>query len=451
MLFQHELNRRIRVWGHPKGISLTEKSAGLLAGFARAGQDGARATAKYYATSGKEEKSLVKASFFTGITGGVLWYVLIYYWAARGFSSEEIGLMGGIGSSVGVITYLFGGYLADVLGRKKLFLVGILSTAAGLLLFLTEKNITVFTVAYGLTSLGGSLQWPSLTTLLVAKTAPANMKFLYGIQGFVNQIGLTIATFLGIFGPPFLERTYGTALSTGFIYVFLATAICAFVPILFVYRVTETEKKSEKLSLHFDSRMRRILFMYCLQNALIGAGAGLVIPWFPVIFKQGLGASDNWVASIITFSNAVIAVGWFVVPKFADLKGSVTLITVCQIASCVPMVLIPYSPALLIVALLYTSRSFLMLVPTPILNAYVMNICSEEIRASFLSLSQLAWQLAFAGSYAFAGYLWANNYSEVEPFFYAVSFYIVASLVFFAYFKGVKEYERAPAEIVAAE
>lgn len=450
MLRQHQLNRKERLPERLEGITLNGKPAGRLVDFAREGQEGARATAAYYAGSGKEERNLIKASFFTGITGGILWYVLIYYWAARGFSSEEIGLMGGIGSSVGVITYLFGGYLADVLGRKKLFLVGILSTATGLLLFLTEKNITVFTVAYGMTSLGGSLQWPSLTTLLAAKASSANMKYLYGIQGFVNQIGLTIATFLGIFGPPFLERTYGTALSTGFVYVFLATAIFAFVPILFVYKVTETKKKPEKLSLHFDRRMRRILLMYCFQNALIGAGAGLVIPWFPVIFKQGLGASDNWVASIITLSNAVIAVGWFVVPKFADLKGSVTLIAVCQIASCVPMILIPYSPALLIVALLYTSRSFLMLVPSPVLNAYMMNICSEEIRASFLSLSQLAWQVAFAGSYAIAGYLWANNYSKVEPFFYAVAFYIVASLIFFAYFKGVKENEGAPTEKTAA-
>jgi MFS family permease len=369
----------------------------------------------------------------------VLWYVLIYYWAARGFSSEEIGLMGGIGSSVGVITYLFGGYLADVFGRKKLFLAGILSTATGLLLFLTEKNITVFTVAYGLTSLGGSLQWPSLTSLLAAKASPANMKYLYGFQGFVNQIGLTIATFLGIFGPPFLERTYDTVLTTGFMYVFLATAICAFVPILFVYRVTESKREAEKLSLHFDKRTKSILFMYCFQNALIGAGAGLVIPWFPVIFKEGLGASDSWVAGIITLSNAVIAIGWFIVPKFADFKGSVTLITACQIASCVPMILIPYSPVLWVIALLYTARSFLMLVPTPVLNAYMMNICKEKIRASFLSLSQLAWQLAFAGSYAVAGYLWANDYSKVGPFYYAVAFYIAASLTFFAYFRGVKE------------
>ena len=418
---------------------LTEKSSGPFALFARTSQDGVRATAKYYSGSGKEERWLVKASFFTGITGGILWYVLIYYWAALGFSSQDIGLMGGLGSAVGVITYIFGGYLADAFGRKKLLFVGLVAEALGCILFVTEKNLTVFTLGYGLTNLGGSLTWPSLMALMATKTTAVNMKFFYGIQGFVNQVGLTIATFLGIFGPPLLEKDFGIKLSEGFGYVFLITAVCAVIPIVYVMRVKEAERKPGKLTVHFDQKMRRRLYIYCFQNALIGAGAGFVIPWFPIIFNKGLGASDSWVAGIITLSNAVIAVGWFVVPIFAGYRGSVSLIAVCQIASCIPLLLIPYSPILLVVALLYTVRSFLMLVPMPVLNAYVMNIVSEQIRASFLAISQLAFSMGWSASIVVAGFLWASNYTKKEPFYIAAAFYIVASLIFFAYFKNIKE------------
>jgi MFS family permease len=101
---------------------------------------------------------------------------------------------------------------------------------------------------------------------------------------------------------------------------------------------------------------------------------------------------------------------------------------------------------LIVVAVLYTVRSFLMLVPQPVLNAYVMNITVEEIRASFLSLSQLAWQGAFAGSYVIAGYLWANDYTKPEPFYYAGALYVAGSLIFFAYFRKIQEsHELAPA------
>jgi MFS family permease len=408
--------------------------------FARTSQDGARATAKYYSRSGKEERWLVKASFFTGVTSGILWYVLFYYWAALGFSSQNIGLMGGLGSAVGVVTYIFGGYLADAFGRKKLFLVGLVAEALGCLLFVTEKNLAVFTLGFSLTNLGGSLIWPSLMAIMATKTTAVNMKYFYGVQGFVNQIGLTIATFLGIFGPPFLEKDFGIALSQGFGYVFLITAVSAFIPIVYVMRVKETERKPEKLMVHFDQRMRSRLYMYCLQNALIGAGAGFVIPWLPIIFNKGMGASDSWVAGIITLSNVGIAVGWFIVPIFAGYRGSVALITVCQLVSCIPLLLLPYSSSILIVvALLYTVRSFLMLVPTPVLNAYVMNIVSEQIRASFLAISQLAWQLAFSATYFIAGFLWASDYTKVLPFYIAVGFYMIASLIFFAYFKNIKE------------
>jgi PPP family 3-phenylpropionic acid transporter len=445
-LFQRELNTGRRIRGLCGACVLTEKSSGPFTLFARTSQDGARATAKYYSGSGKEERWLVKASFFTGVTGGVLWYVLIYYWAALGFSSKDIGFMGGLGSAVGVVTYIFGGYLADAFGRKKLFLVGLVAEAIGCAMFITEKNLGIFTLGFSLTNLGGSLIWPSLMALMAAKTTASNMKYFYGVQGFVNQIGLTIATFLGIFGPPLLERDFGMKLSQGYGYVFLITALCAIIPIIYVLKVKEPKRKPEKLTIHFNQRMRSRLYVYCFQNALIGAGAGFVIPWLPVIFNKGMGASDSWVAGIITLSNVVIAVGWFVVPIFAGFRGSVTLITVCQLASCIPLLLIPYSPILLLIALLYTVRSFLMLVPTPVLNAYVMNIVSEQIRASFLAISQLTWQIAFSSTYFIAGFLWANDYTKKEPFYIAAAFYIVASLIFFAYFKNVEESHDVPAD-----
>jgi len=382
----------------------------------------------------------VRASFFTGITGGILWYVLFLYWASLGFTSEQIGLMGATGSGLGVLAYLIGGYLADRLGRRRLFLVGLFFTAAGFIVFLTERNVYAFTIAYSLTSMGGSLAWPSLMALMAEKTTPANMKYFYGIQGFYNQIGLTIATFFGIFGPSFLHGRYNINLSGGYTLVFLLAALCAIPPIVYVLKVSEKVKRSGPLLAHYDRRMRRILLIYCLQNGMIGVGAAFVIPWFPLIFEQGMGATGEQIALIITLSNAVIAAGWFIVPKFADLRGSVALITVCQIASVVPLLLIPYSSSLLIVVgMLYAARSFLMLVPSPILNAYTMNIVSEEIRASFLAMGQIAWQLPFSVFLAVAGYLWANDYSRVIPFYIASALYIAASVVFYVYFRNVKE------------
>jgi predicted MFS family arabinose efflux permease len=106
----------------------------------------------------------------------------------------------------------------------------------------------------------------------------------------------------------------------------------------------------------------------------------------------------------------------------------------------VPLLIIPYSSALLIVvAMLYTARSFLMLVPSPVLNAYTMNIVSEEIRASFLALGQIAWQVPYSISLVAAGYLWANHYSKAIPFYVASVLYVAASVVFYVYFRNVRE------------
>ncbi len=412
----------------------------MIASIARAGQDGARATAKYYAGSGHEERRLVRASFFTGITSGVLWYVLILFWASLGFSSEQIGLMGGLGSGVGVVTYLFGGYLADLLGRRRLFLVSLVFTAAGLIMFLTPRDLVVFTAAYSLTSMGSSLAWPSLTALMAEKTTPQNMKYFYGVQGFTNQIGQALAACFGIFGPWFLEAKYGLRLSDGYTLVFLITALCAVPPVVYVLRVSESKRSRRHLLAHYDRRMQRVLAMYCLQNGMIGLGAAFVIPWLPVVFDNGMHASGLQVALMLTLSNAVLAAGYFIVPKLAESRGSVASATISQIASVVPLLLIPYSSAFLVaVAVLYAVRSLLMIVPTPLLNAYLMNVVPAEIRASFLALTQLAWQIPYFLGYIAAGYLWANNYSQTVPFYIAGGLYVAASLVFYVYFKNISE------------
>ena len=338
-----------------------------------------------------------------------------------------------------MLTYLVGGYLADKLGRKLVFLIGLVATAIGLLIFVGERDFFLFTIAYTLTNIGGSLQWPCLTALMADKTSPQEMKYFFSVQGFINQVGSTLATFFGIFMPALLMDDYGIDLLSGYGYVFLVTVVCSFVPIVYVLKVTEKKTTTEKLIVHFDRRAQKMLFVYAFQNGLFGVGAAFVIPWFPLIFERGMDASLYDVSLMITFSGAVIAIGWLIIPKFAELRGSVVLITASQIASVVPFVLIPYTDSLAIAAILYAARNFLMLVPIPILNAYLVNVVSQRIRASFLSLSQLAWMIGFAPTVAVAGHLWNDDYSRAEPFFYASALYIIASLIFWAYFRHIAD------------
>lgn len=398
-----------------------------------------RGNVEFYGRSGREEKYLVKASFYTGVVSAVLWYVLILYWGSIGFSSSQIGYMEAAGTAAGLITYLVGGYVADKLGRRLLFLIGLVATAVGLVIFVGEREFIPFTIAYILTNIGGSLQWPCLTALMADKTSPHDMKYFFSVQGFVNQVGGTLATFFGIFMPALLRDGYGIELLTGYGYVFLVTLVCSFVPITYVLRVTEKKTTHEPLIVHFNRKAQKMLFVYAFQNGLFGVGAAFVIPWFPLIFEKGMEASLYDVSLMITFSGAVLALGWLIIPKFAEIRGSVVLITVSQIASVVPFVLIPYTDSLALATVLYAARNFLMLVPIPVLNAYLVNVVSRRIRASFLSLSQLAWMIGFAPTVAVAGHLWNDDYSKTEPFFYASALYIIASLIFWAYFRHVAD------------
>ena len=403
-------------------------------------------TLHYYAKSSKDERRIINASFFMGVLSGVSWYVIALYWDALGFTSEEIGLIGGIGSAVGVISLLVSGFLADVFGRKKLLLLGLAGNAGGAALFLSSPDLVVFIIAESLISLGWSLTQPSVMALMASKASPTRLKFFFGLQGFSSQIAITLASATGIFFPGFLRDHFDLELTSGYWLVVLVAVISTIVPMFYIHKVSETKKSGEKLRLSFDRTARMRLIMYSLQNALIGVGAGFVIPWLPLVFQDGMGASSLELTAMVTAANIAIAISWFIIPKFAEARGSVLLIAACQIASVAFLLAIPYSAfSLLLVGFLFTARSVLMLVPTPVLNAYVMNIVNEEIRASFWAISQLTWTVAYAAAFAVSGYVWANDYSKPEPFIYCSIVYVISSLVFYFYFKGIAEPKDEPA------
>jgi MFS family permease len=416
-----------------------------MKGVARAGRASAAESVRYFSKSGKDERRIINASFFMGILSGVSWYVIALYWDALGFTSEEIGLIGGIGSAVGVVSLLVSGFLADVFGRKKLLLLGLAGNAAGAALFLSSPNLVVFIIAESLLSLGWSLVQPSVMALMASKASPTRLKFFFGMQGFSGQIAITLASATGIFFPGFLRDHYNLDLTSGYWLVVLVAVISTIVPMFYIRKVSEPKKSGEKLRLSFDRTARMRLVMYSFQNALIGVGAGLVIPWLPLVFQEGMGASSLELTAMVTAANIAIAISWFIIPKFAEARGSVLLIASCQITSVAFLLAIPYSAfSLLLVGFLFTARSVLMLVPTPVLNAYVMNIVTEEIRASFWAISQLTWTVAYAAAFAASGYIWANDYSKTEPFIYCSIVYVISSLIFYFYFKGIAEPKDEP-------
>ncbi len=418
---------------------------GTVKGLAQTGQESAGESFRYYSSSSHDERRIIQASFFMGILSGVTWYVIALYWDALGFTSEEIGLIGGIGSAVGIVSLLFTGFLADIFGRKNLLLIGLFFSTVGAALFLLEPNLVLFIVAEGLISLGSSMVQPSIVALMADKAAPTRLKFFYGFQGFSSQIAITVASATGIFFPGLFLDEFGLELTSGYWLVILAAVLCNILPIFYMLKVSEVKRSGEKLRLSFDRTASMRLFMYSFQNLLIGIGAGFVIPWLPLVFQEGMGATSVQLTLMVMASNIAVAIGWFVIPKFAEARGSVALITAFQIASVAFLLAIPYSAfSLLLVAVLFTTRGLLMLIPTPILNAYVMNIVSEEIRASFWAISSLAWTVGYSVAFAVSGYVWANDYSRVEPFYFTAAAYIAGSLVFYLYFKRVAEPKDEP-------
>ncbi len=95
---------------------------------------------------------------------------------------------------------LIGGKLADIVGKKRIFLVGTVIFGAGTLLASISQSLTGLIIGWSiLEGLGAALMMPNIQTILRSEYEGAERAFAYGIMGAVAAVGASAGPIIGGF------------------------------------------------------------------------------------------------------------------------------------------------------------------------------------------------------------------------------------------------------------
>jgi MFS family permease len=180
-----------------------------------------------------------------------------------------------------------------------------------------------------------------------------------------------------------------------------------------------------------------VIGLFAITSILIGFGAGLVIPWFQVYFRLKFDASYSNIGYVFALQQFVLALSILLMPKIADRTGSVNTIVITQGLAIIVLVLIPSSPLFALAAVLFVVRAVLMNIAGPIQGAFMMGIICEEDRASATAINSLCWTGAWSLGTVVAGYVMEWNIDA--PFIITAAFYTAYSVLFYLFFKDIKE------------
>lgn len=242
--------------------------------------------------------------------GMLMPFSALYFYNVQGFPLTIVGLAFAIAFPAGAIVGLFGGALADRIGRKPLmvagFAINVVSTVA--LAFVT--TIPLYLATFVVNAIGFSA-WGPASRAMIADVTPADRRTrAYGLSYMANNLGLSVGLLVGGLLALFLDYRA--------LFFAEAAGAAAYLVVVIVF-VRESHARGERVPGRGATVTRtlaeiavpfrhRAFLLFAVVMVLAGFGWAQFYSTYSPYFKNVLHFSDAWIGALYAI-NTLMVVG----------------------------------------------------------------------------------------------------------------------------------------------
>ena len=349
----------------------------------------------------------------------------------RAISSSAIGM---------VVAALPAGWLADRWGRRRTLMLGAVLEGVGHLLRASSTHGALVLGAGFVAGLGQSLFQIAAAPFLTDHSTPRERTHLFSmffasalLAGvFGNAVGGALPSLVRALSP-------GVTLFVAYRFALLAGALCAAaaaLPLLALSGLAEPrlDVGAPPPAAHETRRLVPI----AINAALIGSGAGLVIPFMNLYFKHRFTCSSAQIGTFFSVAQVFTAVAALAAPAVARRFGKLRTAVASELLSLPFLVTLGGERHLPVAVAAFWLRATFMQASTPLLQAFVMEVLPHELRARSTSLNNMLWNMGWAVSATLAGVI-IEHFGYAVPFYITAALYLTAALTFYRAFRGTPE------------
>lgn len=362
-----------------------------------------------------------------------------------GYSKTFLGLFTTVNLLCSALVSLPAGVFSDRFGRRRSLLIAIvLASIAGLgqVLFTTSGAILLIFSAIR----GASNTFKSIvqSPLLVENSTPSERMHLFSVNSALSHLAGFVGSNVGGIMPVFFLSALNITKNIEVAPLRIALIVSALfwlvsaIPVLFMKEAAKVERKGQGgrgFAVVLKNPIARNL---AIHNMFIGAGAGLVVPFFGVFLKEQLQATTAQIGFITGGTSLVLIVAVLVTPLLVKKLGKVRSVVFTQGMSIPLLIVMASSRSLWVVTIAYWFRNSLMNMSSPITGSFSMEIVPREHRATTASLMSMSNNLTRAVSATVGGYM-MDNISNSAPYYGTAVIYTIAVLFYFRSFMPVEE------------
>ena len=378
--------------------------------------------------------------------------LLALYLDLLGFSLAQIGYFLSVGVAGSAFFAFIVGFIAGKFGRRRLFVIfALISAAPGLALFFIDSFLLLLVIAFlgSFTAGGGAGGEGPVQPLELASlpdTAPDQKRTeLFAIYGIVARVGTALGALAA--GLPVL---YGDALGMStvnsykvmFVGFALFQVIGAVLYGMLSPAVEGTTAASSWVNPFKLPSRRRIFTLTGLFGVDTFATSlliqSLVAFWFNTKFGIDLGS----LAFIFFFSHLLAASSLWVSAKIATRIGLVNTVVFTQIPANIFLILAAFSPVGWLAVVFWQLRSFLGQMDVPARDSYTMAVVAPEERVSMASVSYVGRSISGSAGPSVASALW-SGVAASAPFIGCAVLKSAYDISLFFMFRNIKPPEES--------
>lgn len=296
----------------------------------------------------------------------------------------------------------------------------------------SEIMIIIYSIVYGL---GFGIQFTVEPLFLVENSSPVERMSLFSL----NFVLKNIAMMIGNFSTGYISDYFKQYMSSveAIKWILIGCSIIALSGIYAVARIEEYEIVQTKSSTNFFAGYKNMMsspvILYILYNALIGLGAGMVVPFFSIYLKYALHVDDMVVGSILSFAQLGTVLGGMLIPILVLKLGKPKTVVLCQILSIPFLLSIAFPQGLTLVAVSFFMRSSLMNMAQPVLQNLSMDLVQKESRSSLSSFLALSNNI-LRGAGVYLGGMMMERFTYNTPYYFTVVMYFIGTILFMIIF-----------------
>lgn len=375
----------------------------------------------------------------TGAAFGVFRLLFNFFILSNGYDEALLGSLVTASSLTALAVALPMGYLADLLGRKRsLLFSGVVVAGAVVIMVLCP----VPAVLYAMNILLGaaqSLAGVTMSPFLMENSGEQERTYLFSFSAGLQMASASAGNWIGGLLPGWVAAWRGvhpmsSAAYGGSLLIVAGVASLGLIPLLLLRtpRLARSER-SVFAPISYAATNPGLLTRLVLPMLITSIGAGMIMPFMNVFFRQVHGQPDPTIGALFAWGSLSMGIGLFIAPPLAERVGKIRLVVITQALSIPFLIVLGFAPWFWVSTVAYLVRVALMNMSSPVYQTFVMESVEPSARATVASLVSMSWNFGWAFSPIISGLLQVR-YGFGPSFVVTIVLYTLSTYLYWAFF-----------------